>query len=126
MKCMKLGACVAALSLMAATAAQAQARRTNCASAAEISAVQVSAVQQELTDAALACGPVAVANFNRFQTVFGKELRASDALMLRKLPGVFCAGEMLDWEAPTGGYLLTACWASGHVAGQGVLGFLRH
>ena len=34
---------------------------------------------------------------------------------------VFCAGEMLDWEAPTGGYLLTACWASGHVAGQGVL-----
>jgi len=83
MKCMKLGACVAALSLMAATAAQAQARRTNCASAAEISAVQVSAVQQELTDAALACGPVAVANFNRFQTVFGKELRASDALMLR-------------------------------------------
>ena len=50
----------------------------------------------------------------------------TDALMLRELPGVFCAGEMLDWEAPTGGYLLTACWASGHVAGQGVLGFLRH
>jgi len=48
----------------------------------------------------------------------------TDALMLRELPGVFCAGEMLDWEAPTGGYLLTACWASGHVAGQGVLGFL--
>ena len=34
---------------------------------------------------------------------------------------VFCAGEMLDWEAPTGGYLLTACFASGRVAGQGVL-----
>ena len=33
--------------------------------------------------------------------------------MLRALPGVFCAGEMLDWEAPTGGYLLTACFASG-------------
>jgi uncharacterized flavoprotein (TIGR03862 family) len=48
----------------------------------------------------------------------------TDALMLRELPGVFCAGEMLDWEAPTGGYLLTACWASGHVAGKGVLGFL--
>lgn len=48
----------------------------------------------------------------------------TDALMLRELPGVFCAGEMLDWEAPTGGYLLTACWASGHAAGQGVLGFL--
>jgi uncharacterized flavoprotein (TIGR03862 family) len=38
-------------------------------------------------------------------------------LMLRDLPGVFCAGEMLDWEAPTGGYLLTACMASGRVAG---------
>ena len=49
----------------------------------------------------------------------------TDALMLRELPGVFCAGEMLDWEAPTGGYLLTACWASGQVAGKGVLGFLQ-
>ena len=47
-----------------------------------------------------------------------------DALMLHKLPGIFCAGEMLDWEAPTGGYLLTACMASGHVAGQGVLRWL--
>ena len=42
-------------------------------------------------------------------------------LMLARLPGVFCAGEMLDWEAPTGGYLLTACLASGRRAGQGVL-----
>jgi uncharacterized flavoprotein (TIGR03862 family) len=41
-----------------------------------------------------------------------------DGLMLRALPGVFCAGEMLDWEAPTGGYLLTGCFATGHVAGQ--------
>ncbi|MDP2833050.1 MAG: TIGR03862 family flavoprotein [Pseudomonadota bacterium] len=40
-------------------------------------------------------------------------------LMLRDLPGVFCAGEMLDWEAPTGGYLLTACFASGRAAGLG-------
>ncbi len=79
----KLGACVAALSLVGATAAQAQARRGNCATPTEISAVQISAVQQELTDAALACGPVAVANFNRFQTIFGKELRTSDAVMLR-------------------------------------------
>ena len=39
--------------------------------------------------------------------------------LLRDLPGVFCAGEMLDWEAPTGGYLLTACFATGHAAGQG-------
>ena len=45
-------------------------------------------------------------------------------LMLRNLPGVFCAGEMLDWEAPTGGYLLTACFASGFVAGQGVVALL--
>ncbi len=45
-------------------------------------------------------------------------------LMLRSMPGVFCAGEMLDWEAPTGGYLITACMASGYVAGQGVLKWL--
>lgn len=43
------------------------------------------------------------------------------ALMLRAVPGVFCAGEMLDWEAPTGGYLLTACLASGAVAARGAL-----
>jgi uncharacterized flavoprotein (TIGR03862 family) len=48
-----------------------------------------------------------------------------DHLMLQKLPGVFCAGEMLDWEAPTGGYLLTACFASGRAAGQGALKWLR-
>ena len=46
-------------------------------------------------------------------------------LMLEQLPGVFCAGEMLDWEAPTGGYLLQACFASGVAAGQGVLNHLR-
>jgi uncharacterized flavoprotein (TIGR03862 family) len=45
-------------------------------------------------------------------------------LMLRALPGVFCAGEMLDWEAPTGGYLLAACFASGRIAGEGVLNWL--
>jgi len=47
-----------------------------------------------------------------------------ERLMLRKLPGVFCAGEMLDWEAPTGGYLLTACCASGRVAGMGAAAWL--
>lgn len=46
-------------------------------------------------------------------------------LMIRTMPGVFCAGEMLDWEAPTGGYLLTACFASGVAAGRGVLRWLR-
>ena len=45
-------------------------------------------------------------------------------LMIRALPGVFCAGEMLDWEAPTGGYLLTACFASGRAAGAGALAWL--
>ncbi len=45
-------------------------------------------------------------------------------LMLRKMPGVFCAGEMLDWEAPTGGYLLTACFATGRGAGKGALSWL--
>ncbi len=47
-----------------------------------------------------------------------------DGLMLRALPGVFCAGEMLDWEAPTGGYLLTACMASGRVAGTAAASLL--
>ena len=45
-------------------------------------------------------------------------------LMLEQLPGVFCAGEMLDWEAPTGGYLLTASMASGMAAGQGAVQYL--
>ncbi|KQB53892.1 NAD(FAD)-utilizing dehydrogenase [Pseudomonas endophytica] len=46
-------------------------------------------------------------------------------LMLKALPGVFCAGEMLDWEAPTGGYLLTGCFASGRAAGLGLLSWLK-
>jgi uncharacterized flavoprotein (TIGR03862 family) len=55
----------------------------------------------------------------------GVRFEAIDAAsMLRALPGVFCAGEMLDWEAPTGGYLLSACFASGRVAGQGALDWL--
>jgi uncharacterized flavoprotein (TIGR03862 family) len=55
----------------------------------------------------------------------GVRFESVDAnLMLRELPGVFCAGEMLDWEAPTGGYLLSACFASGRVAGRGALRYL--
>ena len=54
----------------------------------------------------------------------------TDELELRALPGVFAAGEMLDWEAPTGGYLLTGCLASGRLAGQGAAtrlgGSVRH
>jgi uncharacterized flavoprotein (TIGR03862 family) len=48
----------------------------------------------------------------------------NEALMAS--PGLFCAGEMLDWEAPTGGYLLTACFASGRRAGQGALEWLKN
>lgn len=48
-----------------------------------------------------------------------------ERLMLKNLPGIFCAGEMLDWEAPTGGYLLTACFATGRWAAQGVLDLLN-
>ena len=50
----------------------------------------------------------------------------NEQLMLKKMPGVFCAGEMLDWEAPTGGYLLTACFASGRSAGLGVIDWLKN
>jgi predicted flavoprotein YhiN len=45
--------------------------------------------------------------------------------MLRAVPSVFVAGEMVDWEAPTGGYLLTACFASGRAAGCGALAWLN-
>ena len=59
-------------------------------------------------------------------TAGGVAFEALDAhLMATALPGVFCAGEMLDWEAPTGGYLLTASMASGRVAGEGALRWLR-
>lgn len=59
-------------------------------------------------------------------TAGGVSFRSLDErLMLQSLPGVFVAGEMVDWEAPTGGYLLTACFASGLAAGLGVLDWLR-
>jgi predicted flavoprotein YhiN len=47
-----------------------------------------------------------------------------DAFMLRARPGTFIAGEMLDWEAPTGGYLLQACFATGRAAANGALAYL--
>ena len=49
---------------------------------------------------------------------------ALDGFMLKALPGVFAAGEMLDWEAPTGGYLLTACLATGRAAGDAAADWL--
>lgn len=59
-------------------------------------------------------------------TAGGVRLEALDEnLMLRTQPGTFCAGEMLDWEAPTGGYLLTACFASGGWAGRAAARWLE-
>jgi len=84
----RAGALGVLAALTMSTAAEAASR---CANPAEISAVQVSAVQQELTDAALACGPGAVANFNSFQVRFRAELRRSDATLLsmfKRLNGV--------------------------------------
>ena len=49
----------------------------------------------------------------------------NDNLMLKAKPGVFCAGEMLDWEAPTGGYLITACLATGKWAGLGAVNYIK-
>jgi len=78
----KLQAVASATLLCFCSAQMAEARGRACATDAEVSAIQVSAVQQELTDAALACGQHAVDEFNRFQTVFNKELRRSDARLL--------------------------------------------
>jgi hypothetical protein len=74
----RAGACVTLICFTSGTMAQAR----GCATPAEFTAVQVSAVQQQLSDAALACGPQETQLFNRFQTVFNRELRRSDARML--------------------------------------------
>jgi len=55
----------------------------------------------------------------------GVRFEALDGDMLRAVPGVFVAGEMVDWEAPTGGYLLTACFGSGRAAGRAALDWLK-
>ena len=89
MSWMKLGACVAALSMISAPLAEARISSA-CASQSEVSAIQVSAVVQELTDAALSCGQETMNNMQRFQIVFQKELRRSDATlkaMFKRLNG---------------------------------------
>ena len=86
---MKLGACVAALSLTGMSVAEARISAA-CATSSEVSAIQVSAVVQELTDAALSCGQQTMDNMQRFQIVFQKELRRSDATlkgMFKRLNG---------------------------------------
>ncbi len=83
--------------------------------------VRLAAALKELPLRLVAARPIDEA----ISTAGGVAFEALDEqLMIRALPGVFCAGEMLDWEAPTGGYLLTACFASGHAAGAGALAWL--
>ncbi len=99
------------------------------------------ALLRELTDAATFADPALLARAVKalpltlvktrpldeaISSAGGVTFEAMDErLMLKALPGVFCAGEMLDWEAPTGGYLLTACFASGRAAGAGMLDWLK-
>ena len=80
MKSAKLGASLLALVMVGATGAEARIS-ASCASPSEVQAIQVSAVVQELTDAALSCGEEAMSNMSRFQTTFQKELRRSDATL---------------------------------------------
>ncbi|PLK50502.1 TIGR03862 family flavoprotein [Uliginosibacterium sp. TH139] len=83
--------------------------------------VQLAAAIKALPLELVAPRPIAEA----ISTAGGIRIEECDAnLMLARLPGVFVAGEMLDWEAPTGGYLLTACFATGRAAGQGTLRWL--
>ncbi|HEY9191842.1 MAG TPA: TIGR03862 family flavoprotein, partial [Methyloversatilis sp.] len=83
---------------------------------------RVAATLKALPLRLLATRPVAEA----ISTAGGVRFDALDEhLMLNALPGVFCAGEMVDWEAPTGGYLLTAAMASGRVAAAGMLARLQ-
>ncbi|WP_153774477.1 TIGR03862 family flavoprotein [Pseudomonas sp. MNR3A] len=98
------------------------------------------ALLRELTDQATFADPVRLAQAIKalpielvrtrpldeaISSAGGVRFEAMDeGLMIKQLPGVFCAGEMLDWEAPTGGYLLTACFASGLRAGRAALEWL--
>jgi uncharacterized flavoprotein (TIGR03862 family) len=85
---------------------------------ATLPADQLAALINAVPVRLVATAPIAKA----ISTAGGIALGEIDAdYMLRKLPGVFAAGEMLDWEAPTGGYLLTACFATGVMAGRGAL-----
>ena len=100
------------------------------------------ALLRELTDAATFADPALLARAIKalpltlvktrpldeaISSAGGVRFEAMDErLMLKALPGVFCAGEMLDWEAPTGGYLLTGCFASGRAAGLEIVQWLKH
>lgn len=84
---------------------------------------QLAAQIKCLTVPLLRCRPLAEAISSAGGVARGS---LTDDLMLKPLPGVFCAGEMLDWEAPTGGYLLTACFATGRHAGRAAADYLRN
>ena len=77
----------------------------------------VKAVPVRLTGVAPIAGAISTAGGIAFDAL-------DEKFMLRRRPGVFVAGEMLDWEAPTGGYLLQACFATGAAAGRGALAWL--
>lgn len=81
-------------------------------------AKSIKRVRVRLTDTAPIARAISSAGGIRFEAVDAN-------FMLRRKPGVFVAGEMLDWEAPTGGYLLQACFATGVAAGRGVLEWLK-
>ncbi len=92
--------------------------------------LSLSAMDPEVLAAFINAVPVrlaGVATLDRaISTAGGISFDEIDAhFMLRKMPGVFVAGEMLDWEAPTGGYLLQACFATGVAAGRGALDYLK-
>ncbi len=84
----------------------------------EALAVFIKAVPVRLTGVAPIAGAISTAGGVAFGAL-------DDNFMLRRMPGVFAAGEMLDWVAPTGGYLLQACFATGVAAGQGVVRWLE-
>jgi hypothetical protein len=77
------GVCVLALCIAAGAAPKKAARALKCADPAEVTAMQTTAIQQQLMDAALTCGDAARDNYNAFQTRFGPDLRTSDQRMLR-------------------------------------------
>jgi hypothetical protein len=110
----KLSPAAAALMQEAAIAA---ARQLNVMPATELAAF-IKSVPVKLTGT----GPVT----NAISTAGGIAFDELDGnFMLRRMPGVFVAGEMLDWEAPTGGYLLQACFATGRAAGDGAARWLE-
>ena len=83
----------------------------------ETVAAGINAVPVRLTGVASIARAISSAGGVAFDELDGE-------FMLRRLPGIFAAGEMLDWEAPTGGYLLQACFATGAAAGKGALKWL--